>query len=392
MEESSNSNTKPELPPRSLPGEASNLAAAVAGTDHSGGGSEFHSLPSNAYAAAATPSYYDAYEDSVYFGEYGKMKIHCDMLKDEARMISYHGAIMRDKEVFKDRVVLDVGCGSGILSCFCAKAGARKVYSVEASDMWHKAELVVLRNGLEDVVQVINGKMEEVQLPEKVDIIVSEWMGSFLVFEGMLESVLFARDRWLKEGGRLYPDIAKLYLVPVDMSTAFHKRTSFLKDVCGIDMSPLAPFIVKEYTKFVVRGKKVKASTMLAESALIKTFDLESMRIDELAKITGKFSFRTNKSPGGTFHGFALWFEVIFSGRSESKEEEDIILSTSPEKVITHWRHDAVLWPKGIAVREGEEIAGLVRLCQNAYYVRHYDVHLSFSIAGEHDVYRVFSS
>jgi hypothetical protein len=49
--------------------------------------------------------------------------------------------------------------------------------------------------------QVIKGKMEEVELPEKVDIIVSEWMGFYLLHESMLDSVLYARDKWLNEGG-----------------------------------------------------------------------------------------------------------------------------------------------------------------------------------------------
>ena len=51
------------------------------------------------------------------------------------------------------------------------------------------------KNGLESKITVLKGKMEEIKLPvEKVDIIVSEWMGYFLLYESMLDSILWARD------------------------------------------------------------------------------------------------------------------------------------------------------------------------------------------------------
>lgn len=60
---------------------------------------------------------------------------------------------------------------------------------------------------------MICGKVEEVQLPvDKVDTIVSEWMGYFLIYESMLDTVLYARDRWLRKGGAMYPNWATLYI------------------------------------------------------------------------------------------------------------------------------------------------------------------------------------
>jgi hypothetical protein len=48
------------------------------------------------------------------------------------------------------------------------------------------------------VITLIHGKVEEVELPvEKVDILISEWMGYFLFYESMLDTVLYARDKWL---------------------------------------------------------------------------------------------------------------------------------------------------------------------------------------------------
>ncbi|XP_009884000.1 PREDICTED: histone-arginine methyltransferase CARM1-like, partial [Charadrius vociferus] len=94
-------------------------------------------------------------------------------------------------------IVLDVGCGSGILSFFAAQAGARKIYAVEASTMAQHAEVLVKSNNLTERIVVIPGKVEEVSLPEQVDIIISEPMGYMLFNERMLESYLHAK-KYLK--------------------------------------------------------------------------------------------------------------------------------------------------------------------------------------------------
>ena len=63
--------------------------------------------------------------------------------------------------------MLDVGTGSGILAIWSAQAGARKVYAVEATKMSEHARNLVKANGLEGIVEVIEGSMEDVSLPEK---------------------------------------------------------------------------------------------------------------------------------------------------------------------------------------------------------------------------------
>lgn len=76
------------------------------------------------------------------------------MLKDQARNKAYKQAIEDNKDLFEDKIVLDVGAGTGILSVFCAQAGARKVFAVEASDIYKIAEEVVKENNFEDKIQV----------------------------------------------------------------------------------------------------------------------------------------------------------------------------------------------------------------------------------------------
>lgn len=109
--------------------------------------------------------------------------------------------------------MLDVGCGTGILSIFAIHAGAKHgmepelefldsplvVYAIDACDISLEAQKLIDSNKLTDRITVIKSKIEDAVLPvPHVDVIISEWMGYFLVYESMLESVLFARDKWLK--------------------------------------------------------------------------------------------------------------------------------------------------------------------------------------------------
>jgi protein arginine N-methyltransferase 1 len=108
------------------------------------------------------------------------------MLKDEVRTVSYMNSIYQNRHLFKDKVVLDVGCGTGILCMFAAKAGAKLVIGVDMSNIIDQAKEIVKDNGFEGKIVLVKGKMEEVKLPvEKVDIIISEWMGYCLLYETM---------------------------------------------------------------------------------------------------------------------------------------------------------------------------------------------------------------
>jgi 2-polyprenyl-3-methyl-5-hydroxy-6-metoxy-1,4-benzoquinol methylase len=187
--------------------------------------------------------------DSFYFDSYGKIGIHEVMLKDECRTRAYMDAICTDanREKFKGKVVLDIGCGTGILSLFAARAGAKLVIGVDASDIIKQARRVVSANGFDGVIKLIGGKIEEVELPvQQVDIIVSEWMGYFLVFESMLESVLFARDKWLRPGGLIYPDKFTMNIAAIEGGELKDKNINFWHNVCGFDMSVMKEDAINE--------------------------------------------------------------------------------------------------------------------------------------------------
>lgn len=148
-----------------------------------------------------------------YFQFYGYLSQQQNMMQDYIRTSTYQRAILSNAEDFRGKVVLDVGAGSGILSFFAAQAGARKVYAVEASSMAKHAQELVNSNKLADRITVIPGKIEEIQLPEQVDIIISEPMGYMLFNERMLETYLHAK-KWLAPNGNMFPTRGDLHVAP----------------------------------------------------------------------------------------------------------------------------------------------------------------------------------
>ena len=134
---------------------------------------------------------------------YAEIEVHRSMICDRVRTDAFRRAI--DSVVRPGDIVLDVGAGTGILSLFAARAGAARVYAVERTTVAVLAQELAAANGVEEIVRVIHGDVMDVELPERVDVIVSEWLGGFGIDEGMLVPVIAARDRWLKPGGVMVP-------------------------------------------------------------------------------------------------------------------------------------------------------------------------------------------
>jgi hypothetical protein len=104
-----------------------------------------------------------------------------------------------------------------ILHRFAVQAGAKHVVGVDMSTIIDSAKEIVKLNGMSDKITLIRGKMEEVDIGfPKVDIIISEWMGYFLLYESMLDTVLYARDRYLAPNGLIFPDKATMFMAAIE--------------------------------------------------------------------------------------------------------------------------------------------------------------------------------
>src|SRR3954470_6397837 len=167
------------------------------------------------------------------------------MLLDAQRTGAYHRGITHNRSDFEGKAVLDVGAGSGILSLFAAQAGARKVYAVEGTPSAEYAKRLVAANGMQDRVEVVRARLDVLELPEKVDVIISEPWGFFLFHERMVEAFVLARDRFLKPGGRLFPGTARVFLAPFSDQELYSARTSALSfwsqaNFYGVDLRAMA--------------------------------------------------------------------------------------------------------------------------------------------------------
>ena len=153
-----------------------------------------------------------------YFTAYDDVSVHRLMVRDAARTEAYRRAVLENAHLFKDKVVMDVGAGTGVLSLFAKQAGAKKVYAVEASGMTAVLKEIIELNDEEGVIEVVEGRAEEVDIGNvKVDVMISEWMGFYLLHESMLDSVILAREKHLDEDGIMFPSHATIYAAPVKM-------------------------------------------------------------------------------------------------------------------------------------------------------------------------------
>ncbi|XP_054279771.1 histone-arginine methyltransferase CARMER isoform X2 [Macrosteles quadrilineatus] len=310
-----------------------------------------------------------------YFQFYGYLSQQQNMLQDYVRTSTYQRAVLANSDDFRDKVVLDVGAGSGILSFFAVQAGAKRVYAVEASSMALHAETLVASNNLKDKIHVIAGKIEEVELPEMVDVIISEPMGYMLYNERMLETYLHAK-KWLKPNGIMFPSRGDLHIAPFMDDSLFMEQTNkanFWVQTCfhGVDLSSMRDAAMKEYFRQPIVDT-FDMRICMAKSVR-HSVDFSDAHESDLHRIEIPLEFYMLES--GTVHGLAFWFDVAFSGSSQT-----IWLSTAPTESLTHWYQVRCLLENPIFAKAGQLLTGKVILQANQR--QSYDVTMDLCIEG----------
>jgi len=169
---------------------------------------------------------------------------HARMLHDDRRTSDYLAALAQ--AVRPGDVVLDIGTGSGVLALAAARAGARRVYAVEASDIAEVAERVFAANDVQDQITLISGWSRQIELPERADLLVAEIIGNEPFEEEILETTLDARRRLLKPDARLLPHTLTLFARPLLIPEAEARQRAIGSEAVerwgrlyGIDFQPL---------------------------------------------------------------------------------------------------------------------------------------------------------
>ena len=303
-----------------------------------------------------------------YFNSYSSYYIHEQMLKDRKRTGTYQDAILNNPDVFKDKIVLDIGCGTGILSIFAAKAGAKHVYGIEFADIADYAKEIIKINKLSDKITILKSKVEEVKLPvEKVDIIISEWMGYFLLYESMLDTVLYARDKWLQKDGYMLPDHATITLAGIEDTDYKSTKVNFWEDVYGVDMSCFKNAVIGEPIVDVCPQKLINSS-----SCRILDIDLYTVKKEDL-DFSSKYEITFTRDD--RLSGLVAWFDTGFT-----KLTNKYNLTTSPYKKSTHWSQTIFYTKNDLEVKKGDKVTGSIAVKKAKINFRQLDIKISYNV------------
>lgn len=274
---------------------------------------------------------------------YADVTGHRAMAFDAIRNAAYAAALQR--VITPDSVVLDLGCGLGVHGLLAARAGARKVFLVDPEIVVHSAVEIARHNGLGDRVQGFQGRIEEVTLPEKVDVIISVFTGNLLYSEDLLPSLFCARDRWLKPGGHLVPDHAELLFAPVSAPALHDEQVlGWLQRPFDLDYSPL-----RRYAANAMAGER-RADVwpeLLAAEQVFARADLMTASATNL-DTTARFEIERE----GLCHGLQGWIRIGFGAHS---------IATGPGKPPMHWTPRTLLFDEPLPVRAGASLSARVR-------------------------------
>ncbi|KAL3644350.1 Protein arginine N-methyltransferase 1.1 [Castilleja foliolosa] len=317
-----------------------------------------------------------------YFDSYSHFGIHEEMLKDVVRTKTYQNVIYKNSFLFKDKIVLDVGCGTGILSLFCAKVGAKHVYAVECSSMADTAQEIVKHNGFSNVITILKGKIEEIELPvAQVDVIISEWMGYFLVYENMLETVLYARNKWLVQDGLVMPDKASLYLTAIEDADYKDEKIEFWNSVYGFDMSCIRKQSIMEPLVDIVDQKQI-----VTNSQLLKTMDISKMEVGD-ASFTVPFKLVAERDD--YIHALVAYFDVSFTKCHKlmgfsTVSVDGLNKGEGPKSRATHWKQTVLYLEDVLSICQGEALTGTLTVESNKKNPRDVDITLNYVFNGGH--------
>jgi type I protein arginine methyltransferase len=274
-----------------------------------------------------------------YSGSYHDVETHKKMLQDVLRTEAYEGALRHF--VKSGCSVMDFGCGTGILSIFASKFGAKKVYAIDRS-IYIQTAFEIARNNKIKNIDFYHCDHKEIMedLDATVDILVSEWMGHFLFYEAMLTPLLHVRDKFLAKGGIMIPGAVSLYGGLVTDKHFYDDCSFLLQKPYNINFAPIADTPLYQASLEVLTPKQ-----MLDTVVNLGTIDLNTVTLEEVPK---QYKGKVIPNKNATIYGLSGWFSADLA--------PNIILGTGPDDPPTHWMQIYFPFSKPFEVKENEEL------------------------------------
>ncbi|SDI23403.1 50S ribosomal protein L11 methyltransferase [Variovorax sp. OV700] len=273
------------------------------------------------------------------------------MLLDTRRTRAFRDAI--EQTIRGGETVIDVGSGSGILSMFAARAGAKEVFALEITSAIELSRLIAQRNGLH-AIEFIQGDAGNFEADSKVDLIISEFIGMYVLDEWLHFSAFAkVRDANLKEDGKVIPKSAQMYLSAIDNHRLYVERGQGFWEtpVFGFDFSDVLAVETTRPQREIVYQFEEKS---IVDTASVASFDFKTSKVDDyFFEKELEFTY----AAAGFCHGFLGHFDLeVVEGKC---------ISTSPLESSTNWRQSYFPMPK-IAVEAGEKINLVFRTFKNS--------------------------
>lgn len=273
------------------------------------------------------------------------------MIGDTIRTSAYRDAI---KEMVSPAdTVVDIGTGIGILAFFACQAQAKRVYAIEKkTSVLDVARSISRRNRFDEQIVFINKLSTDVDLSEKVDLIVTEILGTLALDENILRYVIDARDRFLKPDGKLIPSRIKLFLAAVESPSAYEYVSFWENTPYRLELEPARIEAAKTPYEFVF-----DPSELLSESVMLRDYDLYTTNETEFEET---YTFTIKRT--GIMHGWAGWFEVVLS--------PNVSISTATDQPTTHWKQMYFASIVPVRVIKGETVKLRIKAVvkENAIY------------------------
>ena len=232
------------------------------------------------------------------------------MLRDHARVDAYRRALAAT--ITPSSVVLDLGTGLGTFGILACKLGAKRVYAVDSADVISVAEEVARVNGTSERMQFVHARAADVELPEPVDVLVSDLAGALPLFEEHIPALIHARERLLKPDGVLIPQRARLFCAPISSADLYVQMLEPWRSVAGVDLTPAETMAM--HTPHALR---VEPQHLAGEPQCWAELDYATI---DSPNVSGTAAWQL--TPSRVVHGIALWFDTVLHG--------DITYSSGP--------------------------------------------------------------